>query len=147
MSDANNIYALYMENAAKQVPTLTTTPEGNKLWRLNGVLHRKDGPAMESADGDKFWYHHGALHREDGPAAVWPGESQQWYLHGKLHREDGPAIEYYNDDDAKEWWLNDVQYADANAWAQAVLKLHNKPHAADDAERFLRVILTKEDLL
>jgi hypothetical protein len=40
MSDANNIYKLYAENAANQQPTLTTTPEGNKKWHLNGVLHR-----------------------------------------------------------------------------------------------------------
>jgi hypothetical protein len=95
----------------------------------------------------KNWWLNGNLHRDDGAAIKYPNGDEGWYQHGKLHRDDGPAIEYYNDDDAKEWWLNDAQYANATAWAEAVLKLHNKPHAADDAERFPRVILTKEDLL
>ena len=29
---------------------------GTKLWYLNGVLHRTDGPAIEYADGTKSWY-------------------------------------------------------------------------------------------
>lgn len=31
MSDINNIYNLYMENAAKQQPTMTTTSRGSKI--------------------------------------------------------------------------------------------------------------------
>jgi hypothetical protein len=54
---------------------------GNKLWHLNGKLHREDGPAIEYTNGDKYWY-----------------------LNGKLHREDGPAVEYH---DYKEWYIND----------------------------------------
>ena len=30
---------------------------GSKFWfNANGVLHRKDGPAVEFADGSKEWY-------------------------------------------------------------------------------------------
>ena len=29
---------------------------GNKYWRLNGELHREDGPALEYADGRSRWY-------------------------------------------------------------------------------------------
>ena len=24
-------------------------------WRLNGMCHREDGPALEYANGDKYW--------------------------------------------------------------------------------------------
>ena len=68
-------------------PTMTFTPEGNKEWRLNGLLHREDGPAVEDTDGDKWWY------RDD-----------------KLHRDDGPAVEYANG--TKEWWVNGIQLED-----------------------------------
>jgi len=39
-----------------------------KEWRLNGSLHRIDGPAKEWADGEKQWYQNGVRHRDDGPA-------------------------------------------------------------------------------
>jgi hypothetical protein len=54
---------------------------GTKEWRLNGKLHREDGPAYEHHSGSKTWY-----------------------LYGNLHREDGPAVERY--DGTKEWWLD-----------------------------------------
>jgi hypothetical protein len=43
--------------------------------------------------------------------------------------------------------LKDKRYKDANAWAKAVLKLHKKPHDDAAAQDYLRVILTKDDLL
>ena len=55
--------------------------DGEKAWRLNGKLHRVDGPAFENACGSK-----------------------RWLVYGKLHRVDGPAIE--GADGSKEWWLN-----------------------------------------
>ena len=55
-------------------------------WYLNGLLHRKDGPALEYANGDKLWY-----------------------LNGLLHRENGPAVEYANG--VKEWYLNNINYS------------------------------------
>ena len=56
--------------------------ENRTEWRLNGKLHREDGPALEYADGSK-----------------------EWWLNGKLHRVDGPAVEYAADG-SEEWWLN-----------------------------------------
>jgi len=32
---------------------------GNKHYRLNGELHREDGPAIEYPNGSKSWYYHG----------------------------------------------------------------------------------------
>ena len=79
---------------------------GNKFWRLNGELHRVDGPAIEYADGDKSWYLNGKRHREDGPAIEYSYGTKVWYLNDKRHREDGPAIEYSNGN--KSWYLNGV---------------------------------------
>ena len=42
--------------------------DGNKVWHLNGKLHRTDGPAIERVDGGKQWWLNGDLHRTDGPA-------------------------------------------------------------------------------
>ena len=75
------------------------------FWRLNGNLHREDGPAVEWADGTKEWYINDKLHREDGPAIERADGSKFWYRNDKLHREDGPAIE--RADGTKEWWIND----------------------------------------
>jgi hypothetical protein len=78
---------------------------GDKQWRLNGKLHREDGPADERSNGDKYWSLNGKLHREDGPAIEYADGHKEWFLNGKRHREDGPAIEYANGD--KSWFLND----------------------------------------
>jgi hypothetical protein len=78
---------------------------GTKEWWLNGVLHREDGPAFEYVSGNKEWWLNGDLHREDGPAVEYANGGKQWYLDGKRHREDGPAVERIHG--TKEWWLND----------------------------------------
>ena len=123
MSDQVNIFNLYVESAdAWQQEPMMSRSGLNTYWRIGKALHRIGAPAVEYGDGSKAWWQRDQRHREDGPAYEWA-------------------------DGTKEWWLHNKRYADANAWAQAVLKLHNKPHAADDAERFLRVILTKEDLI
>ena len=88
---------------------------GCKEWRVNGKLHREDGPAMGNA-----WYINGKLHREDGPAvvsydvdeldedddtfAMFTSRREEWYINGKLHREDGPAVE--SEDEFKAWYNN-----------------------------------------
>lgn len=38
---------------------------GNKSWRLNGELHREDGPAIEWKSGTKSWYLDGGLCSEN----------------------------------------------------------------------------------
>jgi hypothetical protein len=56
--------------------------------RLQGRLHREDGPAVEHANGAKEWWFRGKLHREDGP---------------KNLSQILPAIEHANGDE--EWFL------------------------------------------
>jgi len=62
--------------------------DGNKLWYLNGELHRTDGPAVEYANGTKSWYLNGELHRTDGPAVEYSSGSKHWYLNGIKYTED-----------------------------------------------------------
>ena len=89
-----------------------TVNEEIKEWRMNGKLHREDGPAVELADGAKYWYIDGNLHREDGPAIEYANGTKYWFLHGKRHREDGPACEYV--DGNKFWYLHGVVIAEAD---------------------------------
>jgi len=92
---------------------------GNKHWRLNGKLHREDGPACECLNGDKYWYLNGELHREDGPAVECLNGDKYWYLNGELHREDGPACEYVNGD--KYCYLNGKELTEKE-WKQQTNK-------------------------
>jgi hypothetical protein len=117
------------ENAMHQ-PTMTVDGDGTKIWRLDGKLHREDGPAVEYADGSKTWYLNDKLHREDGPAYEGVDGTKAWFLHGKWHREDGPAVEHANG--RTEWYLNDRKYEDVFAWAEALLKLKGINDPSED---------------
>ena len=91
--------------AAMNEPTKTVDSKGTIEYRLNGKLHREDGPAVEWAnDGNKYWYQNGKRHRTDGPAIEDADGTKEWYINGVLHRTDGPAIEDPNGH--KEWWVN-----------------------------------------
>jgi len=94
------------ENAMQQ-PTMTVDKGGTKWWRLNGKLHREDGPAVEYTNGDR-----------------------EWYLNDKLHREDGPAFEGADGD--KEWYLNGKWCKDIFAWARALLKMKGINDPSED---------------
>jgi len=52
---------------------------GNKEWRVNGLYHREDGPAVVDAAGTKAWYVDGKRHRVDGPAIEWADGKKSWY--------------------------------------------------------------------
>jgi hypothetical protein len=43
----------------------TIDEHGTITYRLNGKLHREDGPAIIYADGDKFWYLEGIRYTEE----------------------------------------------------------------------------------
>ena len=69
---------------SKSITYEVTVDQRATKWKLNGKLHREDGPAIEHPSGTKCWY-----------------------INGKLHREDGPAIEHANG--YKIWYINDVE--------------------------------------
>jgi hypothetical protein len=50
--------------------------------RVNGNLHRKDGPAIIFADGSVEWWLDGMRHREDGPAYVAASGTKAYYIAG-----------------------------------------------------------------
>ena len=45
-------------------PTLTESADGRREWRLNGVRHREDGPAIELPDGRREWWLNGVRQPE-----------------------------------------------------------------------------------
>ena len=81
---------------------------GTKIYYVNGLLHREDGPAIEYTSGTKVWHINGKLHRDNSPAIEWANGNKEWFKNPKRHREDGPAIEH--DNGSKKWWLNDILY-------------------------------------
>lgn len=91
-------------------PIKIVNNEGLIEYRVNGKLHREDGPAYHDMGGNECWFYDNKLHREGGPAETWRG-TERWYRHGQLHREGGPAVIYNNPDFAhygdQEWWQND----------------------------------------
>ena len=79
--------------------TVKVWANGDKVWCLNGKLHREDGPAYEGANGNKYWYLNDKLHREDGPAYESANGSKSWYLNDEEvteeehKRQTSPVIE------------------------------------------------------
>ena len=69
---------------------VTVDDAGTTYWHKDTrckVLHRVDGPAVESANGHKEWCQNGQLHRTDGPAIEWRDGDKRWYINGKQMTE------------------------------------------------------------
>lgn len=88
-------------------PTCSIDLDGNKRWKLQGDLHRDDGPAAIYTNGMEIWYRYGIYHRVGGPAIIRPDLGEYWYQYGARHREDGPAIMFANG--RNEWWFLGVR--------------------------------------
>lgn len=39
--------------------------DGERQWRINGLLHREDGPACIMANGTQYWYLDGCHYGQD----------------------------------------------------------------------------------
>lgn len=61
---------------------IITESNGTVRYKLNGQLHRKNGPAVEYANGNKEWYIEGKLHRIDGPAIECANGFKEYYVYG-----------------------------------------------------------------
>jgi len=46
----------------------------------------------------------GDLHKPNGPAVIWANGDWDWWLFGMFHRYYGPV-----DADNEEWWIHDVR--------------------------------------
>jgi hypothetical protein len=89
---------------------------GTRRWHDDdGLLHRDDGPAMESRIS-REWYCHGKRHRIGGPANITSGK-EEWWVNGELHREDGPAISCA---DGSQRWIQHgrMHRIDGPAWME-----------------------------
>ena len=42
-----------------ETPVKIENEDGTVEWRLDGVLHRDDGPAVEKSDGTRVWFKYG----------------------------------------------------------------------------------------
>lgn len=62
--------------------------ESYVIWKINGKMHRTDGPALIREDGTRVWYIDGKLHRTDGPAVIWADGSKAWYIDGIEYPEE-----------------------------------------------------------
>lgn len=71
-----------MERGIGWMAQLKKGGDGTKEWRVNGQLHRLDGPAVIKANGDKMWFFEDKLHRLDGPAVELRDGTKEWWKHG-----------------------------------------------------------------
>lgn len=90
---------------------------GNERWKLDGFLHRHDGPAIIYTNGIKSWYYHGKRHCLTGPAIDWG------------HCLSDPKVDYFVDDKpvTKEFidWIqeNNIRWPfnkETKAWIKLV---------------------------
>ena len=65
-------------------PKNTVSEDGTIEWRLDGILHRDDGPAVEKLNGTRVWFQHGKQHRDDGPAVEHKDGTKVLWLYGRL---------------------------------------------------------------
>ena len=96
---------------------------GFRLYYLNDIKHREDGPAEIWYDKDGSiekisYYKNGKFHRKNGPASIYYYKNgyltqKEYFFNGKRHREDGPSfIRYYrnNSIEKKEYWFNNIKF-------------------------------------
>ena len=86
-------------------------------WRMHGIWHRIDGPAMMGIDGSRQWWVDGKQHRIDGPAVERPDGTREWWADGKRHRLDGPAVE--REGGYREWWIDGIRQRDPRTGTSA----------------------------
>ena len=91
-------------------PAVTKTIDGVvvKYYYQDDVLHRFDGPAIDSENRQE-WYKTGLRHRVGGPAVIDKSSGKEWWSHGKRHRVGGPAVEGPS---GNQWWVYGKQHRD-----------------------------------
>ena len=98
----NYKYLHYNDPAIRKARTCSSN------WKLNGVPHRYDGPAITEYHDNgnpklEIYYSHGVIHRDNGPAYITYYEDGQiyrcwWGQNGYSYRSDGqPTFEEYKD--------------------------------------------------
>lgn len=87
-------------------------------WMQNGVLHRRDGPAIElSAYGNGPFY--------NGRNTIYRIQDI-WINNGKVHRDSGPAItQYYYGKTTNQWWIDGTRYTKKQMSEIVGTNIHN----------------------
>lgn len=86
-------------------PARTVDADGVIMYRIDGVLHRDDGPAKAWPDfNEEEWWVNGELHRIDGPAVVSDDPGVKWSVQGLRPPVDGRESEDYVDG-RRLWWV------------------------------------------
>lgn len=62
-----------------------------------------NGTPKICADGVIEWRLEDILHRIDGPAVEYKNGTEEWWVNGKTHRLNGPAVSYFSG--IEEWWI------------------------------------------
>lgn len=104
-------------------PPTFIRPSGTKEWHLNKV--------------NKI------LHRTDGPAVEWETGTKSWYQHGKRHRLDGPAIEW--SDGTVAFWVDGYRLETVHEWAAWVLRFQCRRVTPDAVEQIVKECLQKKN--
>lgn len=82
---------------------------GDQWWYLNGKVHRDDGPAVITGKYE-MWMQNGTGHRDGNqPAIIRVNGDKEYIVRGQRHRTDGPALEYKNNPQKNEYWVDGVQ--------------------------------------
>ena len=99
----------YLEASPRTVADLYAHERYWAQWLALNVAALPEAARAElyRLTGARAWWRDGVRHREDGPAIESAGGRREWYRAGKLHRDDGPAVE--SADGYREWWRDGVQ--------------------------------------
>ncbi len=62
---ANKMICNYLHVSSTEIPKITYNERGDREHKINGLLHREDGPAVEYESGSKSWYLNGHYIRYD----------------------------------------------------------------------------------
>ena len=73
-----------------------------------GRRHNSHGPAINHNNRTKMWFVDGVRHREDGPALI-TGIGEIWYYHGLIHRLTGPA-QTHHEYNTKSYHIHGREY-------------------------------------
>jgi hypothetical protein len=112
-------------------------------YRLNGKLHREDGPAVEWFNNYKIWYKNGKRHREDGPAVEYLDGTKSWWKNGKHHRLDGPAI--YFASGYKQWWVEGEELTEEEFNKHPLVKAYQEERKIKIMENRIRFGIVHKD--
>ena len=73
-----NVWTLTREHCNEPSPFVCSN--GHTYWHDNGIITRKDGPAVEHTDGFKMYLVDGKFHRVEGPALLNNSGAKLWYF-------------------------------------------------------------------